>query len=72
MAVYPLSLSTLNPASAVGAVSGVGSNPAPNDINHPDGVWFAQEPAWRTIAANLEGISHLRRYAPIYLPQFPR
>lgn len=72
MAVDPLSLSTLNTSSAVGVVSGIGSNPAPDTIDFPDGCWFQQEPSWRVIAANLEGISHLRRYHPLYLPRFPR
>jgi len=68
--VDPLTLSTLNPAATIG--QGLGTSPAPEDVNHPDGVWFAQESLWRIIAANLEGIRHLRRYHAVFLPQFPR
>jgi hypothetical protein len=74
-AADPRAITLLNPAASTGAVdsSSIGnSNPAPQDVNFPDGVWFAQEPAWRIIAANLEGITHLRRYASVYLPKFPR
>jgi hypothetical protein len=63
--------STLNPATAAGSLAQT-SNPAPSDVNHPDGVWFAMEPAWRVIAANLEGIKHLRQHPLVYLPKFPR
>lgn len=72
MAVDAVSLTTLNPNSAAGSSVTTGANPGRNDINHPDGVWFAQESMWRTVAANLEGIRVLRQNAHIYLPRFPR
>jgi hypothetical protein len=60
----------LNTAAAIER-TGI-TSPAPEDVNHPDGVWFAQESDWRTIAVNLGGIRALRQRHPIYLPKFPR
>lgn len=60
----------LNPATPGGSLSL--ATPAPNQVQHPDAAYWAQEHGWSIMAANLQGIDYLKQSCATFLPKFPR